>query len=110
MNPAVTLSPVAVRDGSIAGGSRASTPGPLNATTLGLRALSVRIGRYARVELRRRRLDEPGDADGPVLENFVVMELARQLTWADVRARLYHDRTKDQLQVDAVIEAPTAAS
>ena len=28
------------------------------------------------------RLDEPGGAAGPVLENFVVMELARQLTWA----------------------------
>jgi predicted AAA+ superfamily ATPase len=52
------------------------------------------------------RLDEPGGAAGPVLENLVVMELARQLTWAEERARLYHYRTKDKIEVDAVIEAP----
>jgi uncharacterized protein len=34
------------------------------------------------------------------------MELARQLTWAEERARLYHYRTKDKLEVDAVIETP----
>ena len=52
------------------------------------------------------RLDEPGGAAGPVLENFAVMELARQLTWAVERGRLYHYRTKDKLEVDAVIETP----
>jgi len=52
------------------------------------------------------RLDEPGGAAGPILENFAVMEVARQLTWAEQRARLYHYRTKDQLEVDAVVEAP----
>lgn len=52
------------------------------------------------------RLDEPGGAAGPMLENFVVMELARQLTWSQERARLYHYRTKDKLEVDAVIETP----
>lgn len=52
------------------------------------------------------RLGEPGGAAGPMLENFVVMELARQLTWCEERGRLYHYRTKDQLEVDAVIETP----
>jgi uncharacterized protein len=52
------------------------------------------------------RLDEPDGAAGPVLENFVVMELARQLTWAEERGSLYHYRTKDKLEVDAVIETP----
>ena len=52
------------------------------------------------------RLDEPDGAAGPVLENFAVMELARQLTWAEERARLYHYRTKDKLEVDAVLETP----
>jgi uncharacterized protein len=52
------------------------------------------------------RLNEPDGAAGPILENFVVMELARQLTWAEERARLYHYRTKDKLEVDAVIETP----
>jgi hypothetical protein len=41
-----------------------------------------------------------------VLENFVVMELARQLTWSDERGCLYHYRTKDKTEVDAVIETP----
>lgn len=52
------------------------------------------------------RLGEPGGAAGPMLENFAVMELARQLTWSGERGRLYHYRTKDQLEVDAVIETP----
>ena len=52
------------------------------------------------------RLGEPGGAAGPMMENFVVMELARQLTWSLERGRLYHYRTKDKLEVDAVIETP----
>lgn len=52
------------------------------------------------------RLGEPDGAAGPVLENFVVMELARQLTWSEQRGRLYHYRTKDKVEVDALIETP----
>lgn len=52
------------------------------------------------------RLGEPGGAAGPIMENFVLMELARQLTWCDERATLYHYRTKDGLEVDAVLETP----
>ncbi len=52
------------------------------------------------------RLGEPGGAAGAVVENFVLMELARQLTWSEERGRLYHYRTKDGLEVDAVIETP----
>ena len=51
------------------------------------------------------RLAEPGGAAGPMLETFVLMELARQLTWNDERARLYHYRTKDNIEVDAVLES-----
>lgn len=50
------------------------------------------------------RLDAPGGASGPMMENFVLMELARQLTWSHERGRLYHYRTKDNQEVDAVIE------
>lgn len=50
------------------------------------------------------RLADPGGAAGPVLENFVLMELARQLSWNDERATLWHYRTKDRVEVDAVIE------
>ena len=41
-----------------------------------------------------------------MMENFVLMELARQLTWSQERGRLYHYRTKDRVEVDAVIETP----
>ncbi len=52
-----------------------------------------------------RRLGEPGGAAGPMVENFVLSELARQLSWNDQRAYLFHYRTKDKVEVDAVLEA-----
>ena len=52
------------------------------------------------------RLTEPDGAAGAMVENFVLMELARQLTWSDARAQLYHYRTKDHTEVDAVLETP----
>ena len=48
----------------------------------------------------------PGGLFGPLLEEFVQMELARQLTWSNTRAELYHYRTKDKVEVDAVLENP----
>ena len=39
-----------------------------------------------------------------MMENLITMELARQLTWSEERGQLYHYRTKDKLEVDAVIE------
>ena len=41
---------------------------------------------------------------GPLLEGFVCMELARQLTWADEEIRLFHYRTKDGIEVDAILD------
>lgn len=49
-------------------------------------------------------LVRPGGMFGPLLEGFVLMELARQLTWAEERVELYHYRTKDGVEVDAVLE------
>lgn len=46
-------------------------------------------------------------AAGPLLENFVLGELARQLTWSDTRATLHHYRDRDQNEVDAILEDPT---
>lgn len=48
-----------------------------------------------------RRLDGPV---GPLLESFVAMEIARQLTWSRTRAELSHYRTKDRVEVDIVLE------
>jgi uncharacterized protein len=52
------------------------------------------------------RLGEPDGAAGPMTETFVLMELARQLTWSAERATLYHYRTKDKVEVDAILETP----
>lgn len=41
---------------------------------------------------------------GPLLENFVLSELARQLNWAAEPVRLYHYRDRDGYEVDAVLE------
>jgi predicted AAA+ superfamily ATPase len=41
-----------------------------------------------------------------MIETFVLMELARQLTWSSERVRLDHYRTKDKVEVDAVLETP----
>ncbi|WP_327640736.1 ATP-binding protein [Kribbella sp. NBC_00482] len=49
-------------------------------------------------------LRQPAGPLGPLLEGFVAMELARQLTWSQQRAELYHYRTKDQVEVDIVLE------
>lgn len=43
-------------------------------------------------------------AIGGLIENFVLSELARQLTWSDVDARLYHYRDRDGYEVDGVLE------
>ncbi|GAA2213247.1 ATP-binding protein [Nonomuraea monospora] len=51
-----------------------------------------------------RGLIRPGGAFGPLLEGFVLMELARQLTWSEELVDLYHYRTKDGTEVDAVLE------
>lgn len=42
---------------------------------------------------------------GPLLENFALSEIARQLTWSATEARLYHYRNSDGQEVDVVLEA-----
>lgn len=42
---------------------------------------------------------------GPVFENFCVMELMKQITWSDLKPRLYHFRTESGYEVDIVLEA-----
>jgi predicted AAA+ superfamily ATPase len=50
---------------------------------------------------RLRHIESPL---GPLLESFVLMELARQLTWSEESVELFHYRTKDKVEVDAVLE------
>lgn len=49
-------------------------------------------------------LRRPGAPFGPLLEGFVISELARQLTWSRELAELYHYRDHDKVEVDAVLE------
>jgi predicted AAA+ superfamily ATPase len=46
----------------------------------------------------------PDTSTGSLVENFVLGELARQLTWASFSVRLLHYRDRDQNEVDAVLE------
>lgn len=50
------------------------------------------------------RLRQPSSPLGPLLEGFVAMEIARQLTWSGQSVDLYHYRTKDKVEVDLVLE------
>jgi uncharacterized protein len=41
---------------------------------------------------------------GPLLENFAIGEVARQLTWANEPVQLFHYRDRDKVEVDIVLE------
>ena len=76
--------------------SRATTTPKLAFVDSGIAA--HQIGADARSILR------PTGQFGPLLEGFVLMELARQLTWCEEEVSLFHYRTRDQVEVDAVLE------
>jgi predicted AAA+ superfamily ATPase len=42
---------------------------------------------------------------GMVFENFVVMELMKQISWSELRPQLYHFRTESGHEVDIVLES-----
>lgn len=54
--------------------------------------------------LTMRRAQHPTAPVGPLIENFVLGELGRQLTWTEEPVRLYHYRDRDGYEVDAVLE------
>jgi predicted AAA+ superfamily ATPase len=49
-------------------------------------------------------LRRPGAPFGPLLEGFVLSELARQITWSHELVELYHYRDHNKVEVDAVLE------
>jgi predicted AAA+ superfamily ATPase len=49
-------------------------------------------------------LQRPGAPFGPLIEGFVLSELARQLTWSQELAELYHYRDHNKVEVDGVLE------
>lgn len=58
---------------------------------------------YLQMETLEKVLKNPLTM-GHILENFVVSELKKQLTWNQTRANLYHFRTTSQVEVDIVLE------
>jgi predicted AAA+ superfamily ATPase len=57
-----------------------------------------------RTGLTLKRAARPTTSVGPIMENFVLSELARQLSWTAEPVRLYHYRDRDGYEVDAVLE------
>jgi len=49
-------------------------------------------------------LRRPGAPFGPLLEGFVLSELARQATWSQELVDVYHYRDHNKVEVDAVLE------
>ncbi len=46
----------------------------------------------------------PDHLTGPLVENYVAMEIAKHLGWSDVRASLYHFRERTGKEVDLLLE------
>jgi predicted AAA+ superfamily ATPase len=49
-------------------------------------------------------LRRPGAPFGPLLEGFVISELARQRTWSEELVDLFHYRDQNKVEVDVVLE------
>jgi uncharacterized protein len=56
------------------------------------------------IGMSEERAKDPVAPVGPLLENFVIGEVARQLTWAEEPVQLFHYRDRDQVEVDIVLE------
>jgi len=83
----------------------AFSPGRPGRATSQRKLLFVDTGLAAHLRgLTGQRLRQDRALLGPLLENLVLGELARQLTWSDEPATLQHYRTKDGVEIDAVLE------
>jgi len=51
-----------------------------------------------------QRLKSDGTLLGALIENFVVSELRKQMTWNELRVGLYHYRTQANIEVDIILE------
>ncbi len=49
-------------------------------------------------------LDHSLVTQGKIIENFVAMELLKQITWASRKTNLYHYRTASGLEIDFILE------
>jgi uncharacterized protein len=58
------------------------------------------------LNINRDRLQRDPTLMGHLLEQWVTLELLKQLTWSDTRANLYHFRVHAGQEVDIVLEGP----
>jgi predicted AAA+ superfamily ATPase len=56
------------------------------------------------IGMSEERAKDPTAPVGPLLENFAIGEVARQLTWAEEPVQLFHYRDRDKVEVDMVLE------
>jgi predicted AAA+ superfamily ATPase len=56
------------------------------------------------IGLSEERAKDPTTPVGPLLENFAIGEIARQLTWAEEPIQLFHYRDRDKVEVDMILE------
>lgn len=56
------------------------------------------------LDLDPEAIDRHPTPFGPLIENFVVMELTKLVAWSRIRPSLYHMRTSAGLEVDIVME------
>ena len=56
------------------------------------------------IGMSEERAKDPTAPVGPLLENFAISEVARQLTWAEEPVQLFHYRDRDKVEVDMVLE------
>jgi predicted AAA+ superfamily ATPase len=61
------------------------------------------------IGMSEERAKDPTAPVGPLLENFAIGEVARQLTWAEEPVQLFHYRDRDQVEVDIVLEHASGA-
>jgi hypothetical protein len=61
------------------------------------------------VGMSDERAKDPTAPVGPLLENFAIGEVARQLTWAEEPVQLFHYRDRDKIEVDMVLEHASGA-
>jgi len=59
------------------------------------------------IGMDKRRIEREPTLLGPLLENFVVMELRKQITWSRAQVQLFHFRTRKGQEVDIVLEDPS---
>lgn len=57
--------------------------------------------------LNTERMEEDTRLVGPILENFVTLEIRKQVTWSRTQPSLFHYRTQTGQEVDLLLEDPS---